>query len=185
MSIIDRISGVGRTTLPEPKAAAVALDTAEQRLVQITDEIPQAEADVQAAQLRRQTADATVIRLTEQAAAGTLDDPTRLTAALRRQRELAGESQAVAINRLNALRAERERLQQEIHTRRSNAAAEAYSDACQAYARACTRLPTLELRIRETAEAAGVLLLDEDAGPRIVGRAVHIGGAVIDIPVEG
>lgn len=181
MNLIDRITNLGRTALQPPGPAGATLYATEQRLAQLDDAIAQAEADAQADLLRRQTADATVAKLTEQAAAGALDDPARLTAALRQQRELAGNLPAAG--RLQTLRAEREQLQEAIHAHRRKAAEEAYSAACVAYAQACAPLPALAQRVRDAAEAAGILL-NERNSPHLLGRSVQIGGALVDIPAQ-
>ncbi len=180
MNIIDRIANLGRAQLQPADTASLAATSADQRLAQLADEIAQAEADAQATMLRRQTADAAVAKLTEQAAAGTLDDPARLAAALRQQRELAAQPQG---DRLAALRAEEAELQERVHAERRRAAEAAYSEACTAYARACAPLPALAQRVRDLAPGAGVLL-NEVNSPHLIGRAVTIGGALVDIPAQ-
>lgn len=181
MNIIDRITNLGRTPLQQ--AAGATLSSAEQRLAQIADEITQAEADAQAQGLRQQATAALVAKLTEQAAAGALDDPARLAEALRQQREIASQAQEPATNRLNALRSEQERLQGEIHAHRRKAAQEEYSEACMAYAKACATLPAITERVRKAALAAGVTV-NERNSPHLLDRVVQIGDALIDIPAE-
>lgn len=158
------------------------LDRMELRLAQIPDEINAAQAALQALALRRKAADATAIKLTEQASAGALDDPARLVAALRQQRELAADDSVP--KRLQALQTEHAALEQEIHAHRLTAARDAYFAAVQRYAKACAPLPALALQVQEAAKAAGVMLTPHNS-PDLMGRAVRIGDALVDIPAAG
>jgi TPR repeat protein len=178
MTIFDRISNLTNPAQQSAHAPASELDVVERRLSQLHDEIAQAHADVRAIGLRRQATDATVTKLTEQASAGALDDPARLTAALRQQRELAADNSASL--RLQSLQAEQETLQREIHAHRRTAATEAYHEAVQRYACACSPLPALAEQIKGTAVAAGVMLSASNS-PHLIGREIQIGGALVDV----
>lgn len=182
MNILGRITGIGR----EPQEAELQprsseLGDMQRRLSRVADDIQLAQADAQAVTLRRQAVAASVAKLTEQAAAGTLDDPGRLSEALRQQRELAADD--ACAHRLSALQAEQESLQREIHEVRQRAASEAYLAAVQRYANACAALPELAVQVREAAVAAG-MMLTPDNSPHLVGRTVQIGGALVDIPLQ-
>ena len=181
MNIIDRIANIGRAQLQPAQGIALPSTPADQRLLELADELAQAEADAQATVLRRQAAYASAAKLTEQAAVGTLDDPARLVNALQLQRELA--AQTPATDRLAALRVEQAQLQEQVHVDRRKAAEGAYAEAVVAYARACTPLLALAQRVRDLAPAAGVLLNDFNS-PHLLWRTVTIGGAVVDIPAE-
>lgn len=157
------------------------LDAMEMRLAQIPDEIAAAQADLQASALRRKAADAAAAKFTEQAGAGTLDDPARLVTALRQQRELAADDSAS--KRLQALQAEQSAIERDIHSHRLAAAREAYLTAVQRYAAACAPLPALAVQVREAAAAAGIMLTPHNS-PDLLGRDVRIGDALIAIPTE-
>ncbi|KGS08620.1 hypothetical protein [Burkholderia sp. ABCPW 111] len=182
MKILDRISNLTNPVQKTEHAPVMRLDDMERRLAQLPDEIAQAQADVQALALRKQATDATVAKLTEQASAGTLDDPARLAASLRQQRELAADESASL--RIRTLQAEHAKLEQEIHEHRRVAATQAYHDAVQRYAQACAPLPALALVVKDAAVAAGVILTAHNS-PHLVGRDIQIGGAVVDIPHKG
>lgn len=182
MKIFDRISNLTSPAQKTEQAPVMGLDDMERRLAQLPDEIAQAQADVQALAVRKQATDATAAKLTEQAATGTLDDPARLAAALRQQRELAADESASL--RIRTLQAEHAKLEQEIHGLRRAAAMQAYHDAVQHYAQACAPLPALALVVKEAATAAGVTLTPSNS-PHLLGREITIGGAVLDIPRQG
>jgi chromosome segregation ATPase len=158
------------------------LDTMEERLAQLPDEIAAAQADLQALAIRKKAADAAAAKFTEQAGAGTLDDPARLVTALRQQSELAADDSAS--KRLQALQAEHAALEQEIHAHRQVAAREAYLAAVAHYAAACAPLPALAVRVREAAAAAGVTVNSFNS-PGLLGREIQVGGAIIAVPSEG
>ena len=157
------------------------LNAMEMRLAQIPDEIAAAQADLQALVLRRKAADALALKLTEQASAGTLEDPARLVTALRQQRELAADDSAS--KQLQALQTEHAALGHDIHAHRQAAAREAYLKAVQRYAKACAPLPALAVQVREAAATAGVMLTPHNS-PDLLGREIRIGDALIAIPTE-
>lgn len=158
------------------------LDTMEERLAQLPDEIAAAQADLQALAIRKKAADAAAAKFTEQAGAGTLDDPARLVTALRQQRELTADDSAS--KRLQALQTEHASLERDIHAHRQAAAREAYLTAVQRYAKACAPLPALAVQVREAAAAAGVMLTNFNS-PGLLGREIQVGGAIIAVPSEG
>lgn len=182
MSILGRITGMGRGPHEaERQPQSTELADLQRRLSHVDDDIQLVQADAQAIVLRRQAVAASVAKLTEQAASGTLDDPGRLAEALRQQRELSADE--ASAHRLSALRAEQESLQQQMHGARRRAASEAYLAAVQRYANACAALPELAVQVREAAVAAG-MILTPDNSPHLVGRAIQIGGALVDIPLQ-
>lgn len=182
MSILGRITGMSRghhEAERQPQSAELA--DLQRRLSRVDDDIDLIQANAQAVMLRRQAVAASIAKLTERAAAGTLDDPGRLAEALRQQRELSADD--ASERRLSALRVEQESLQQQMHGARRRAAREAYLGAVQRYANACAALPGLAVQVREAAVAAG-MMLTPDNSPHLVGRAIQIGGALVDIPPQ-
>jgi hypothetical protein len=161
-----------------------ALQDHQTRIDALTDTIARLTAEQQSIAVRRQAADELVHKLTDMAAAGKLSDATRLTEALRAQRELAAPNDLA--ERLQAAQQARTDLEQRGHKLRLEAAQTAYSDAVVSYAKAAgmAGLPDLADEIRKRAPAAGVAL------PRCAkcghdgmhGSSVAIGGAVVDIP---
>ncbi len=154
------------------------------RLDAATDAIAQLTAEQRAIAVRRQAADELARKLTDAAAAGKLKDATRLTEALRVQRELAAPD-GIA-ERLQAAQQTRADLEQQGHRLKREAAAAAYSQAVMDYAQAAGRagLPALAARVRELAPGAGVALTrcamcSHDG---MHGASVSIGGALVDLP---
>lgn len=158
--------------------AALELQVAEARMAQLDDEIAQAQADQRALDVRRQSAEAAVAKFTEQAAAGTLKDLSRLAQALRHQRELANNGITVSAGQLQS---ELAALQQRTHELRRRAATEVYLKALDSYVKACAPLPALARRVHEAAAAAGVPIFPHNS-PGLLGRQILIGDALLDIP---
>lgn len=187
MNIIDKITGLTRTTRqPSQDASSEAMEQAERRIEQLQDDIQRLQAEHQAEQVRRQAADTLVANLTSQAATGKLKDPSRLTEALRQQRDVAKDSGISA--RLQALQRDKVGLEEQSHALKRAASHEAYRLAVLAYAEAAGRagLPELAVKVRELAPAAGATMhrcamCGHDG---MHGNAVTIGGAVIDLPKE-
>ncbi|OIQ92117.1 hypothetical protein GALL_259540 [mine drainage metagenome] len=196
MKLFDRLNTFGRSTgaddpgarpapIPIPRItsgpATAEVLAVERRITELTDEITQVEADIEASAVRQHAADTAVRDLTEQAAAGTLEDHSRLVRALRQQREMSADDGALA--KLDRLRAERNQLQDGVHTLRRKAAQEAYEQAVEAYAKACSPLVKLAQVVRAAAVDAGVLLSEHNS-KHLIGSWVQIGGAVINLPKD-
>lgn len=160
-------------------SAESQLQAAESEQARLADEVSRLQAEVTAQQGRREAADKAVIELTEQAAAGTLKDSTRLAAALRHQREVAQDNGPATA--LQTAQTEQRRLDARLHELRQKAAAERYSRAVCDYAQACAPLPALAQRVRDAAVDAGVTLTLENS-PHLVGRELRIGDALVAIP---
>ena len=111
MKLFDRLNTFGRSTgaddpgarpapIPIPRItsgpATAEVLAVERRITELTDEITQVEADIEASAVRQHAADTAVRDLTEQAAAGTLEDHSRLVRALRQQREMSADDGALA-----------------------------------------------------------------------------------------
>jgi chromosome segregation ATPase len=195
MKLIDRLSLLGGSSSaatpsgvraepihipPLARGPATAeVQEVERRIAVLNDEITQLEAKIEGLALRRQAADNAVRDLSEEAAAGTLQDPARLAKALQHQREVAADTGEQAA--LDRLRDERGNLSERILTLRREAAKEAYSRAVEDYAKACAPLVGLAQRVREAAVDAGVLVTEANS-KHLVGTWVQIGGAVINLP---
>ena len=167
----------------KPKATMSTLQDHQARLDAATDAIAQITAEQQAALVRRQAADELARKLTDLAAAGKLKDATRLTDALRAQRELSAPD-GIA-ERLQAAQQARADLEQQGHRLKREAAQAAYSQAVVDYATAAGKagLPALAARVRELAPGAGVALTrcamcGHDG---MHGASVSIGGALVDL----
>ena len=192
MKLIERITSLSRESAlnvarTEPiqiphvtrGPATAEVQSVERRIAQLGDEINLLQAQVDGVALRRQAADTAVRELSEQAAAGKLEEPARLAKALQHQRELAADTGEQAT--LQRLHGERNDLSESIHSLRREAAKEAYSSAVEDYAKACAPLVRLAERVREAAVDAGVLLSEHNS-KHLVGTWVQIGGAVINLP---
>lgn len=189
MNVINKIADLARAALQPTEAVSGsapsdALAQTERRIEQLQDDIQRLQAEQQAEQVRRQSADALVAKLTDQAAAGKLKDPTRLTEALRQQREVAKDSGLAA--RLRAIQQEKTGLVEQTYALKRAAAHEVYRLAVLAYAEAAGRagLPELAVKVRELAPGAGAVMhrcamCGHDG---MHGHAVTIGGAVVDLP---
>uniref|UniRef100_E6PQ88 Uncharacterized protein n=1 Tax=mine drainage metagenome TaxID=410659 RepID=E6PQ88_9ZZZZ len=181
MNVIDRITKLGLAALQPNSArgpASVTLSEAERRIEHLQDDIQRLQAEQQAEQVRRQSADVLVAKLTDQAATGKLKDPTRLTEALRQQREMApGDDLAT---KLQAAQAEKLALETHIHEQQRQAAKEAYLAAVARYAQACAPLRKMGQTVQELAPAAGVMLTSSNS-QGLIGAQIQIGGALIDV----
>ncbi len=171
----------------KPKAAPMndALTTHDARAEAMRDTIAQIQAEQQGHILKRQGADALVAKLTEQAAAGKLKDASRLTEALRQQRDATQDTNTAT--RLQTAQTALQELEQQRNAMARQAAQDAYTDAVMAYAEAVSRagLPELATKVRDLAPGAGMMLprclkCGHD-GMHTLG-SVAIGGAVIDLP---
>jgi chromosome segregation ATPase len=195
MSALRKIASLARQSIgaETPPAAATTPDTAadiEARLAQIPAELEAAKkqrdaADAQRDQMaaQRNEADALVHSLTEEAAVGRLQDATRLTLALRRQRELhqAGEDESWA-RRVDDLLNEEGALRGKLNEIGRQEASKAYFEAVQQLAVALGPVLRLSRIVRENASSAGVILGDGNTSQIIwLQREILIGGAVIDI----
>ncbi len=158
------------------------LNEVESSAVRLDDEILRLQTHQQARHVQREQAAAQVTKLTEQAATGSLRDPSRLTEALQHHREVSNDDGTA--NRLQQMMHDRAALDSQVHELRRQAAQNAYSQAVMAYAAACAGLPELADKVRELAPAAGVMMrqctaCSHDGMHR---RTMAIGGAVIDVP---
>ncbi len=186
MNVIDRIANLGRIARQEPDAprptASETLNALTADLERVIEGLRSAIEAQQRAEALEMAEQSRAVELAERAGCGELDDPAELAAALQahrkaaadlnRRREATDSAQAL-VNSINS----------RMHDAEQQAAKEAYSAACLAYARACAPLPELAKRVRDLAPAAGVLL-NEVNSPHLIGRAVTIGGALVDIPAQ-
>ncbi|MBR8142108.1 hypothetical protein KDW55_28990 [Burkholderia sp. AU19243] len=105
-------------------------------------------------------------------------DPTALQAALLEERD--------AITHLDATETKHKTipdLERAMHEQLQRSATDLYLAAVRRYAAACACLPALSEEIKKTALAAGILLTPLNS-PHLIGRSIHIGGAVVDIPPQ-
>jgi len=180
----DKLRGTLKFKPKETMNPSHALQAHQASIDTLADTIAHLEAEKQSFVVRRQAADEQVRKLTDMAADGKLKDATRLSEALRVQRELTAPNGLAA--RLQAAQQERADLEQRGHKLRREAAQTAYSNAVLAYAKAAgvAGLPGLADEIRKLAPDAGAVMF---RCPRCNSDGMHgtsaaIGGAVVDIP---
>lgn len=154
----------------------------EAQIQRLNDEIERLQSDGEVSDTRRRDADAVVIRLTAEAAAGSLKDGQRLVDAIRHQRQLAESPDPRA--QIPALQAQRAGLEQQVHEARRADAAARYNAAVMDYTAAYARLVPLAAEVRAAAAAAGVMLSPHNSPGLPAGgdRHIVIGGAVVHFP---
>jgi hypothetical protein len=171
---------------PKPKEimhTSHALESHQGRIDTIADIVTNLTAEQQSIAVRRQTADELVRKLSNMAATGKLKDATRLTEALRVQRELTAPNGLA--ERLQAAQQERADLEQRGHKLRREAAQTAYSNAVVAYAKAVgvAGLPAMADEIRKLAPDAGASMsrCSKCGHDGMHTSSVAIGGAVVEV----
>lgn len=179
MQILDKLRRKKAAMTHEPSPA---LADAEAQIQRLDDQIEALHSAGNALDAQRRDADAAVTRLMAEAAAGTLTDAQRLTDALRRQRELAQAPDPR--EQVQAIRGQREALEQRLYAARRDDAVQRYSAAVVAFAAAYAELAPLAGAVREAAADAGVALTAHNSPhlPTDGMRHVVIGGAVVDFP---
>ncbi|MDN7592364.1 hypothetical protein [Burkholderia seminalis] len=189
MNFLDRITGFVREShVVEQDPSAVAL-TDTRRLPPGVEDVRQADADpcasIDAAiQQMRLELDGAKVRCSAAKAAAdglraNLDgvDPTALQAALLEERDAIKHLEATETRH----KTEVPELERAMHEQQQRSATDAYLAAVRRYAAACACLPALSEEVKKAALGAGILLTPLNS-PHLIGRSIHIGGALVDIP---
>jgi seryl-tRNA synthetase len=190
----NMITGTNDTLLDVPDYNAAPVDDAQtvqiaipdtldginERLAELPDEERACQRQIEAAELRRNHAADDVRTYMAQAAARTLKDTSKLAEAIARAEELKNDTAASYIAHLHALGTERDALHQALKNAERKAVQQRYTNALHAYIRACREPIRLAKAVRETSEAAGVLILDGGNFKHLLPGALYLNGAEVD-----
>ena len=183
MSILEKIAAVGRKPQSIPAAWPNAAPDLSARMLEIARERQRIDGEIREAAAAEHEAQARAVDLAERASAGTLDDPAKLTAALKAHRDAADRLTTLQAY-LDRLESERAQLEPELRRMNESAAKLRYTSAVMEFAKACAPLLALAQEIRDAAPGANVLITDSNSPHLPRARSVMIGGAVIDVPAE-
>lgn len=142
----------------------------------LTAEGKQIQSDLRHHTEQLSAAQRTADTLTAQARQGQ-GDPHRLAAALAAVGQLEAKINGLTTRQTEA-QAEHDKLVQRRYATERKEAKDAYLAAVQQYGEACKPIAEMAVQIRRLAQAAGIAIGPDD---HLLGRELHIGGAVINI----
>ncbi len=142
----------------------------------LTAEGKQIQSDLRHHAEQLTAAQRTADTMTTQARQGQAD-PHRLAAALAAVGQIEAKVNGLT-TRQQEVQAEHDKLLQSRYTTERKEAKDAYLAAVQQYGEACKPVVGLAVKVRSLAQAAGVSIGPDD---HLLGRELHIGGAVINI----